>query len=47
MVDLAQYTVLIRGAGELASAVGLTLHRVGFKVIMTELAIPLSIRRTV
>ena len=32
---------------KLASAIGLTLHRVGFKVIMTELAIPLAIRRTV
>jgi xanthine dehydrogenase accessory factor len=39
--------ILIRGAGELASGVALTLHRVGFKVIMTELEIPLSIRRTV
>lgn len=41
------YIVLIRGAGELASAIGLTLNRVGFKVIMTELPIPLAIRRSV
>ena len=41
------HKVLIRGAGELASAIGLTLHRVGFKVIMTELSIPRAIRRTV
>ena len=39
--------VLIRGAGELASAVGVVLHRVGFSVILTELPIPLAIRRTV
>ena len=47
MNDLKQYTVLIRGAGEMASAVAVVLHRVGFSVIMTELSIPLAIRRTV
>lgn len=45
--NLTDHQVLIRGAGELASAIGLTLHRVGFKVIMTELLIPRAIRRTV
>ena len=39
--------MLIRGAGEMASAVGVVLHRVGFSVIMTELLIPLAIRRIV
>ncbi len=38
--------VLIRGAGELASAVGVVLQRVGFTVILTELPVPLAIRRT-
>lgn len=47
MNDLKQYTVLIRGAGEMASAVAVVLHRVGFSVVMTELPIPLAIRRTV
>ena len=47
MNDLKKYTVLIRGAGEMASAVGAVLHRVGFSVILTELPIPLAIRRTV
>ncbi len=47
MNDLKQYTILIRGAGEMASAVGVVLHRVGFSVVMTELPIPLAIRRTV
>lgn len=40
-------TVLIRGAGEMASAVAVVLQRVGFPVILTELPIPLAIRRTV
>ena len=47
MNNLKQYTVIIRGAGEMASAVGVVLHRVGFSVIMTELPIPFAIRRTV
>jgi len=40
-------TVWVRGAGELASGVGTTLHRVGLRVIHTELPEPLAIRRTV
>jgi len=47
MNNLKQFTVLIRGAGEMASAVAVVLHRVGLSVIMTELSIPLAIRRTV
>ncbi len=47
MNDLKHLSVLIRGAGEMASAVAVVLHRVGFSVIMTELSIPLAIRRTV
>ena len=47
MNSLNQYSVLIRGAGEMASAVAVVLQRVGFPVIMTELSIPLAIRRTV
>ncbi len=47
MNDLKKYTVLIRGAGEMASAVGTVLYRVGFSVILTELPIPLAIRRAV
>jgi len=45
--NLNNSKILIRGAGELASAIGLTLHRVGFKVIMTDLPIPQAIRRSV
>ena len=47
MKILGKYTILIRGAGEMASAVAVVLQRVGFSVIMTELSIPLAIRRTV
>ena len=47
MNNFKEYTVLIRGAGEMASAVGVVLHRVGFSVVMTELQVPLAIRRTV
>jgi xanthine dehydrogenase accessory factor len=39
--------VLIKGAGDLATGVGARLWRSGFLVVMTELAQPLTIRRTV
>ena len=39
--------VLIRGAGDLASGVGLRLFRSGFPVVMTEIRRPLVVRRTV
>jgi xanthine dehydrogenase accessory factor len=39
--------VLIKGAGDLATGVAARLWRSGFPVVMTELAQPLAIRRTV
>ena len=42
-----QPIVLIRGGGDLASGVALRLHRVGMRVVITELDQPLVIRRTV
>lgn len=39
--------ILIRGGGDLASGVALRLHRVGMKVIISELEQPLAVRRTV
>jgi xanthine dehydrogenase accessory factor len=39
--------LLVRGGGDLASGVALRLHRAGLKVVITELAQPLSVRRTV
>ena len=39
--------ILIRGGGDLSSGVAARLHRVGFKILITELAQPLVVRRTV
>ncbi len=39
--------IIIRGAGEIASGVACTLFNVGFKIVMTEIQYPLSIRRFV
>lgn len=39
--------VLLRGGGDLASGIALRLHRAGIKVVITELAQPLAVRRTV
>jgi xanthine dehydrogenase accessory factor len=39
--------VLIRGGGDLASGVALRLHRSGMRIVITELAQPLVIRRSV
>jgi xanthine dehydrogenase accessory factor len=38
---------VIKGAGDLASGVALRLYRAGFRVIMTEIAEPTPVRRTV
>lgn len=39
--------VLIKGAGDLASGIGLRLYRCGFDLVLTELAVPTTVRRTV
>lgn len=39
--------VLIKGAGDLASGIALRLHRCGFDIVMTEIAVPTTVRRTV
>ena len=39
--------VLLRGGGDLATGVALRLHRAGVKLVITELAQPLAVRRTV
>lgn len=39
--------VLIKGAGDLASGIACRLHNCGFQIIMTEVAVPTSVRRTV
>jgi len=40
-------TILIKGAGDLASGVAMHLHRVGFPVVMTEIEHPMMVRRSV
>jgi xanthine dehydrogenase accessory factor len=42
-----QALILLRGGGDLASGVALRLHRAGIKVVISELAQPLTVRRTV
>ncbi len=39
--------ILIKGAGDLASGIALRLHRCGFQILMTETAVPTTVRRTV
>ena len=39
--------IAIKGAGDLASGIALRLWRSGFSVIMSELPVPLCIRRTI
>ncbi len=39
--------VLLRGGGDLASGVAMRLHRAGLRVVITELAQPLAVRRLV
>jgi len=39
--------VLLRGGGDLATGVAARLHRSGFKVVVTEIAQPLAVRRLV
>jgi xanthine dehydrogenase accessory factor len=39
--------ILIRGGGDLASGVALRLHRAGLGIVVSELAVPLAVRRSV
>lgn len=39
--------VLIKGSGDLASGIALRLYRAGFQILMTEIAVPTTVRRTV
>lgn len=39
--------ILIKGAGDLATGIAARLYRGGHQIIMTELAVPLTVRRTV
>lgn len=39
--------ILIKGAGDLASGIAVRLHQCGFQIVMTDLAVPTAVRRTV
>lgn len=39
--------ILIKGAGDLASGIACRLHECGFSIVMTDLAVPTAVRRTV
>ena len=43
---MRQRKVLIKGAGDLATGIACRLHNSGFQVVMTELAVPTTVRRT-
>lgn len=43
----SNHLVIIRGGGDLATGVAYRLHKAGFPLIITELAAPLVVRRTV
>lgn len=45
MQNLSELTVLIKGAGEVASAIAHRLFRAHFKVVLTEIAKPLAVSR--
>lgn len=39
--------ILIKGAGDLASGIACRLHECGFNIVMTDIAVPTTVRRTV
>ncbi|MCL2588992.1 MAG: molybdenum hydroxylase, partial [Oscillospiraceae bacterium] len=39
--------VVIKGAGDIATGVAARLHRARFQVVMTDIAVPTAVRRTV
>jgi len=46
-MELYERRIMVRGAGDMATAVALRLHLSGFPVVMTEVAEPLAVRRKV
>lgn len=39
--------VWIKGAGDLASGIATRLYRCGFEIVMTDIPVPTTVRRTV
>ncbi len=46
-MTVKQNIILMRGGGDLASGVALRLHRVGYRILIAEVAHPLAVRRAV
>ena len=46
-LEMSSVKVLVRGGGDLASGVAWRLHQSGFRVVITEIAAPLAVRRKV
>ena len=44
---MVENRVWIKGAGDLATGIALRLHRAGFLVVMTDIAVPTTVRRAV
>lgn len=44
---MSRTRVLIKGAGDLASGIALRLYYSGFEIIMTDIAVPTTVRRSV
>lgn len=47
MLSLGEQRVVVKGAGDLATGVAYRLHQSGFTVVMTEIAQPTVVRRSV
>ncbi len=46
-MELYKRWIVVRGAGDMASAIAWRLHKSGFPLVMTEVARPLAVRRKV
>ncbi len=46
-VDLSGIKILVRGGGDLASGIAWRLHHCGFPILITEVAMPMAVRRKV
>jgi selenium-dependent molybdenum hydroxylase system protein, yqeB family len=44
---MKDFKVCIRGAGDLATGIGLRMYNSGFNIVMTDIEIPTTVRRTV
>lgn len=45
--DLSEWRILLRGGGDIASGIAWRLHHCGFRIVITEIAHPMAVRRKV